>query len=224
MVWSVMSDPLGLSIGTTNLVATRVGNQPVTRRSVLTLFSHRAPEVGAPAHGQTAEPGVTLAGFVERVGDPVPLVAAINYSAGQTRSNNAVVGLNPAGELAAFVGGPAGTVHFVLDVNGYFGPNGQPGWWQQAGHAVLPTEAEEDEDLEPTFAMLETVREYAEEQLAAAGELATARRAHANAAVATARRRARPWRRHRPGGSQAHAGNRGGGSAQPGAVRAAGGG
>ena len=58
MVWSVMSDPLGLSIGTTNLVAARVGNQPVTRRSVLTLFSHRAPEVGAPsAHGQTAEPG-----------------------------------------------------------------------------------------------------------------------------------------------------------------------
>ena len=47
MVWSVMSDPLGLSIGTTNLVAARVGNQPVTRRSVLTLFSHRAPEVGA---------------------------------------------------------------------------------------------------------------------------------------------------------------------------------
>ena len=37
MVWSVMSDPLGLSIGTTNLVAARVGNQPVIRRSVLTL-------------------------------------------------------------------------------------------------------------------------------------------------------------------------------------------
>ena len=44
MVWSVMSDPLGLSIGTTNLVAARVGDQPVTRRSVLTLFSHRAPK------------------------------------------------------------------------------------------------------------------------------------------------------------------------------------
>ena len=54
-----MSDPLGLSIGTTNLVAARVGNQPVTRRSVLTLPG-----------------GVVLGGFVERVGDPVPLVAA----------------------------------------------------------------------------------------------------------------------------------------------------
>ncbi|MEU0496897.1 Hsp70 family protein [Mycobacterium sp. NPDC006124] len=51
-----MSDPLGLSIGTTNLVAARVGSQPVIRRSTLP----RAGEV--------------LSGFVERVGDPVPLV------------------------------------------------------------------------------------------------------------------------------------------------------
>ena len=58
MVWSVMSDPLGLSIGTTNLVAARVGNQPVIRRSVLTLAD-----------------GTLLTGFVERVGDSVPLVA-----------------------------------------------------------------------------------------------------------------------------------------------------
>ncbi len=67
----VMSDPLGLSIGTTNLVAARVGNQPLIRRSVLTLSADRTPQVGAPADGH----GVTLAGFVERVGDPVPLVA-----------------------------------------------------------------------------------------------------------------------------------------------------
>jgi hypothetical protein len=53
-----MSDPLGLSVGTTNLVAARVGNQPVTRRSMLTL-------------GQS---GGTITGFVERVGDRVPLV------------------------------------------------------------------------------------------------------------------------------------------------------
>ncbi len=72
-MWSVMSDPLGLSIGTTNLVAARVGNQPVIRRSVLTLFGHAAPEVGVPsAHTD----GIVLSGFVERVGDPVPLVAA----------------------------------------------------------------------------------------------------------------------------------------------------
>ncbi len=66
-----MSGPLGLSIGTTNLVAARVGNQPVSRRSVLTLSTDRTPRVGVPESG----PGVTLGGFVERVGDPVPLVA-----------------------------------------------------------------------------------------------------------------------------------------------------
>ena len=54
-----MSDPLGLSVGTTNLVAARVGNQPVTRRSVLTL----------------ARSGAPITGFVERVGDRIPLVA-----------------------------------------------------------------------------------------------------------------------------------------------------
>ncbi|OBJ99978.1 molecular chaperone [Mycolicibacterium fortuitum] len=66
-----MSGPLGLSIGTTNLVAARVGNQPVSRRSVLTLSTDRTPQVGMPESGS----GVTLGGFVERVGDPVPLVA-----------------------------------------------------------------------------------------------------------------------------------------------------
>src|ERR1051325_8667124 len=68
-----MSDPLGLSIGTTNLVAARVDNQPLIRRSVLTLHGNAAPDVGVPsAHTD----GVVLSGFVERVGDPVPLVAS----------------------------------------------------------------------------------------------------------------------------------------------------
>ena len=65
-----MSDPLGLSIGTTNLVAARVGNQPVTRRSMLTLFSDRTPQVGAPHEHGAAGPGQIMSGFVERVGDP----------------------------------------------------------------------------------------------------------------------------------------------------------
>ena len=43
-----MSDSLGLSIGMTNLVAARIGRPPVMRRSVLTLFDDRAPEVGVP--------------------------------------------------------------------------------------------------------------------------------------------------------------------------------
>jgi hypothetical protein len=60
----------------TNLVAARAGAVPVTRRAVLTLFPNRAPEVGLPSENPNlTEPGVVLSGFVERVGDPVPLVA-----------------------------------------------------------------------------------------------------------------------------------------------------
>ncbi|MGC1735939.1 hypothetical protein, partial [Mycobacterium sp.] len=43
-----MYDPLGLSIGTTNLVAVRSGNPPVSRRAILTIFPDRAPELGVP--------------------------------------------------------------------------------------------------------------------------------------------------------------------------------
>jgi hypothetical protein len=53
-------------------------------------------------------------------GSPIPTISSLNYSAGQTRSNNAIVSLNSAGEMAVFVSQPSGTVDFILDVNGYF--------------------------------------------------------------------------------------------------------
>ncbi|MCV7197837.1 Hsp70 family protein [Mycobacterium angelicum] len=72
-----MNDPLGLSIGVANLVAARTSSAPVTRRSVLTLFGHRTPEVGdADENPNLNEPGLLLSGFVERVGDSEPLIAA----------------------------------------------------------------------------------------------------------------------------------------------------
>ncbi len=72
-----MSDSLGLSIGVTNLVAAKSGRPPVVRRSVLTLFDDRAPEVGVPSENPNLnQPGTVLSGFVERVGDPAPLIAA----------------------------------------------------------------------------------------------------------------------------------------------------
>src|SRR6195952_1378461 len=72
----LMSDSLGLSIGMTNLVAARTGRAPLTRRSVLTLFEHRPPEVGLPSENpDLTERGMVMWGFVERVGDPVPLIA-----------------------------------------------------------------------------------------------------------------------------------------------------
>ena len=50
----------------------------------------------------------------------MPLVSAINYKAGQTRSNNAVIPLSALGALAAYLDQVAGTAHLILDVNGYF--------------------------------------------------------------------------------------------------------
>jgi actin-like ATPase involved in cell morphogenesis len=71
-----MYDPLGLSIGTTNLVAARNGSPPVSRRAVLTLYPHCAPRVGVLGENSNlAEPGTLMSGFVERVGDSVALVS-----------------------------------------------------------------------------------------------------------------------------------------------------
>jgi hypothetical protein len=72
-----MSEPLGLSIGAANLVAARADRDPVIRRSVLTLFDQRPSEVGLPQDNpDPAEHGLVMWGFVERVGDRTPLVAA----------------------------------------------------------------------------------------------------------------------------------------------------
>ncbi|BBY39406.1 hypothetical protein MMAN_35400 [Mycobacterium mantenii] len=72
-----MSEALGLSIGVANLVAARAGSVPITRSSVLTLFEQRPTEVGLPEENPNlTEPGLVLRGFVERVGDRAPLVAA----------------------------------------------------------------------------------------------------------------------------------------------------
>jgi hypothetical protein len=50
-----------------------------------------------------------------------PIVSNVNFSAGQTRANNAIVPLAGDGTGTIRVkNGSASTVHFVLDVNGYF--------------------------------------------------------------------------------------------------------
>ena len=62
------------------------------------------------------------AGYVSvySAGIAPPLVSVINYVAGQTRSNNGVVGLGPGGDFVVQSGQATGTVHVVIDVNGYF--------------------------------------------------------------------------------------------------------
>jgi len=54
-------------------------------------------------------------------GNPLPLVSTINFAAGQTRANNAIVPLGSGGTLTVFPGMNAGaTADFIIDVNGYF--------------------------------------------------------------------------------------------------------
>jgi Calx-beta domain/FG-GAP-like repeat/FG-GAP repeat len=50
----------------------------------------------------------------------VPPTATLNYAAGQTRANNAIIGLSPSGALAVRCTQASGTAHIVLDVTGYF--------------------------------------------------------------------------------------------------------
>ena len=51
-------------------------------------------------------------------GAAVPTVSSLNFGAGQTRANNAIVGLGPTGSLTIRLS--QGTADFVIDVNGYF--------------------------------------------------------------------------------------------------------
>jgi hypothetical protein len=53
-------------------------------------------------------------------GSPQPLVSTINYRAGRTRANNAIVMLGADGTLSVVCGQASGTTHFILDVTGYF--------------------------------------------------------------------------------------------------------
>jgi hypothetical protein len=51
---------------------------------------------------------------------PRPNTSTLNFGAGQTRGNNAVLGLGTAGDVAVYAGQASGTVNLVLDVTGYF--------------------------------------------------------------------------------------------------------
>ncbi|OBK31830.1 molecular chaperone [Mycobacterium sp. 1165196.3] len=67
---------LGLSIGATNLAAVTT-DKAITRKPVLTQYPDRPAEIGIPAENPRLQgPGVVITGFVNRVGDPRPVVAA----------------------------------------------------------------------------------------------------------------------------------------------------
>jgi Metallo-peptidase family M12/IPT/TIG domain len=67
--------------------------------------------------------GPAATGFLKLfAGDGIaPLATSLNFSAGQTRGNNAIVLLATDGSgVLAVQNGSTGSLHFILDVNGYF--------------------------------------------------------------------------------------------------------
>jgi hypothetical protein len=50
----------------------------------------------------------------------LPRTSTVDYSPGQTRAGDAVVGLGATGALDVFVGQRSGEVQVIIDVSGYF--------------------------------------------------------------------------------------------------------
>src|SRR6201996_5708003 len=115
-----MYDPLGLSIGTTNLVAVRSGTPPVSRRAVLTLFPDRAPELGLPekdsANPDAADTGTLMAGFVERVGG-----SHVLKSADGSTHDPALLLVEALDVLTSATGGKASTSNITMAVPAHWG-------------------------------------------------------------------------------------------------------
>jgi len=65
--------------------------------------------------------GPTAAGDLRLYSEgPLPSTSSINYLAGQTRANNAVVSLSAGGAFTVHCDQSAGTVDVIIDVSGYF--------------------------------------------------------------------------------------------------------
>ena len=102
------------------------GPQPLAAGS-LSLFALAGGPCALPASARAVSVNVavtapTSAGYLRLfpAGGAEPPVSALNYAAGATRANNAIVGLGGAGEIAIRVGQASGTAHVIVDVNGYF--------------------------------------------------------------------------------------------------------
>jgi hypothetical protein len=78
--------------------------------------SARALSLNLTATGATAPGNVVL--FPG--GSSSPSTSTLNYAAGATRANNAIVGLGANAALRVRSNQTSGSVHLILDVNGYF--------------------------------------------------------------------------------------------------------
>src|SRR6185437_3801808 len=115
-----MYDPLGLAIRTTNVVAVRGRNPPVSRRAMLTLFPDRAPELGLPQEDpdnpDADDTGTLMTGFVERVGGSKPLKSAD----GSTHDPSLLL-VEALDALINEAGGEAATSNITMAVPAHWG-------------------------------------------------------------------------------------------------------
>jgi len=82
---------------------------------------------GIPATARAVAANLTVTGPTDlghlvlfALGGIPPTTSAINFRPGQTRANNAILTLGPAGDIVVRSGMATGSVQFILDVDGYF--------------------------------------------------------------------------------------------------------
>jgi hypothetical protein len=86
-----------------------------------------AGQCGIPADALSVAANVTVTGgtgdgflTIYPAAGAEPLESTINYRAGQTRANNAIMSLGPNGDVIVENGSSTGSVEFLIDVTGYF--------------------------------------------------------------------------------------------------------
>jgi photosystem II stability/assembly factor-like uncharacterized protein len=88
-------------------------------------------QCGVPSGAAAISANVTVVGPSSRAdlrifptGTPTPTVSSINFNAGRTRANNAILSMvgTPVGSITVQCDIPNGTTNMLLDINGYFAP------------------------------------------------------------------------------------------------------
>lgn len=107
------------------LVDTRSAGPALAAGSTRTFTA--AGVCGIPATASVIAVNVTVIGAgssghleIWPAGTPATSTSVLNFSAGQTRNNNAFVALGASGGFSVFAGFPAGSAHLVVDVVGWY--------------------------------------------------------------------------------------------------------
>ena len=128
---SVTVAPAGLAVDFYTVTPCRMldtrSSSPVASGGTLTVTLTGAP-CGIPSGATSVSANVTVTqptgpGYltVYPADGTLPVASSINFKAGQTRANNAILNLSGDGTgRVNFFNGAAGTVQVILDVNGYF--------------------------------------------------------------------------------------------------------